>query len=67
MNKKEIIAKDRNEWIQLMRQKHNIWNSLHGNDDQIPFNEFICEYIGTSIFGWDVVNFYDDWEIIKSK
>jgi len=48
----EQIAKTKDEWWELMRNKLSSFNSGKHPDDQLTLLDFVGEYLGEEVFGW---------------
>ena len=46
------IAKTKEEWWELMKNKLVSFNSGKDSDDQLSLLDFVGEYSGEKIFGW---------------
>jgi hypothetical protein len=60
------IAKDKNEWWNLVRQDLAKWNTTNHPDDRMGIQDWIGE-VGPKIHGWIAfIDDYGDWDVSLS-
>ena len=62
------IAKTKEEWWELMKNKLKSFNSGKHPDDVLTLLDFVGEYSGIRVFGWiPYRDFRGDWDIKTSE